>query len=208
MSTIEVTKQQMLIDRAIPRFDFTRVEHVVVGADPETTFAAVRRLDFLRVHSPLMDAAMWVRGVPDRVARATGWRTEPVLDVPSLKLDGMLAGEDALPGWMSLGEDPPREIAFGAIGKFWQLDISWLEPMPTTQDEFAAFDDPGWGKIAANLSVRPYGDGRSLLSYEARTVMTDEESRTKFGRYWTVVGPFVGVIMRAALQAVKVDAES
>ena len=112
-----------------------------------------------------------------------------------------------LPGWMGLGEDPPREIAFGAIGKYWQLDITWLDPVPKTAEEFAAFDEPGWGKIAANLSVRPYGEGRSLLSYEARTAMTDVDSRTKFGRYWTVVSPFVGVIMRATLQSVKVYAE-
>ena len=206
MSTIEIT-QEMLIDRAVPRFDFTRIEHLVVEAHPEATYAAVRRLDFMQVHSPLMDAAMWVRGVPDKVARATGRRTEPAPEPPSLKLDGLIAGEDALPGWMSLGEDPPREIAFGAIGRFWQLDISWLEPMPADPQAFAAFDEPGWGKIAANLSVRPYGDGRSLLSYEARTAMTDPASRTKFGRYWAVVSPFVGVIMRAALEAVRVDAE-
>jgi hypothetical protein len=119
----------------------------------------------------------------------------------------MADGEGVLPGWLGLGEDAPREIAFGAIGKFWQLDISWLEPVPATPEEFTAFDDPGWGKIAANFSVRPYGGGRSLLSYEARTAVTDAESRTKFARYWKVVSPFVGVIMRATLLTVKADAE-
>ncbi len=207
MSITEVTDREMLIDRALPRFDFTRVEHEVVEADPEATYAAVRRLDFMKVHSPLMDAATWVRGVPDKVARATGRRTEPPQELPSLTFDGMLVGEGSLPGWMSLDEDPPREIAFGAIGKFWQLDISWLEPMPETPEEFAAFDEEGWGKIAANFSVRPYGQGRSLLSYEARTGMSDAASRTKFARYWTVVSPFVGVIMRATLRTVKADAE-
>ena len=208
MSTTEVTEREMLIDRALPRFDFTRVEHLVVEADPETTYAAVRRLDFLKVHSLLMDAAMWVRGVPDKVARATGRRTEPPRELPSLTFDGMVDGERGLPGWLRFGEDPPREIAFGAIGKFWQMDITWLDPVPETLEAFAAFDDADWGKIAANFSVRPYGDGRSLLSYEARTAMTDEASRTKFGRYWTVVSPFVGVIMRATLHTVKGDAEA
>jgi hypothetical protein len=207
MPTTEVTEREMLIDRALPRFDFTRVEHEVVDAGPEATYAAVRRLDFMKVHSPLMDAAIWVRGVPDRVACATGRRTEPVQELPSLTLDGMVVGEGGLPGWMSLGEDPPREIAFGAIGRFWQLDISWLEPMPATPEGFTAFDEAGWGKIAANFSVRPYGGGRSLLSYEARTAMTDPASRQKFARYWTVVSPFVGVIMRATLRTVKADAE-
>jgi hypothetical protein len=37
--------------------------------------------------------------------------------------------------------------------------------------------------------------------------MTDPASRTKFARYWTVVSPFVGVIMRATLHTVKADAE-
>ena len=208
MTILEITKEAMLIDRALPHFDFTRVEHGVVEADPATTYAAARRLDFMKVHSPLMDAAMWMRGVPDKVMRATGRRTEPVREVPSLTFDGMFNGQGGdLPGWMGLGEDPPREIAFGAIGKYWQLDITWLDPVPKTAEEFAAFDEPGWGKIAANLSVRPYGEGRSLLSYEARTAMTDVDSRTKFARYWTVVSPFVGVIMRATLQSVKVDAE-
>lgn len=207
MSITEVTEREMLIDRALPRFDFTRVEHDVVEADPDTTYAAVRRLDFMKVHSPLMDAATWVRGVPEKVARATGRRTDPPQELPTLTFDGMLVGESALPGWMSLGEEPPREIAFGAIGRFWQLDISWLETMPATPEGFTAFDEAGWGKIAANLSVRPYGQGRSLLSYEARTAMTDPASRAKFARYWTIVSPFVGVIMRATLHTVKMDAE-
>ena len=53
----------------------------------------MRRLDFLKVHSPLMDAAMWVRGVPDKVARVTGRCTEPAQELPSLTLDGMVEGE-------------------------------------------------------------------------------------------------------------------
>ena len=207
MSITEVTEREMLIDRALPSFDFTRVEHEVVEADPEATYAAVRRLDFMKVHSPLMDAAMWVRGVPDRVARVAGRRTDPPQELPSVTLDGMAGGGDGFPGWMSLDEGPPREIAFGAIGKFWQPDIAWFEPMPPTPEGFMAFDEAGWGKIAANFSIRPYGGGRSLLSYEARTAMTDPASRQKFGRYWTIVSPFVGVYMRASLRTVKADAE-
>ena len=151
MSTTEVTEREMLIDRALPRFDFTRVEHEVVEADQEATYAAVRRLDFLKVHSPLMDAAMWVRGVPDKVARATGRRTEPPKELPSLTFDGMVDGERGLPGWLKLGEDPPREIAFGAIGKFWQMDITWLDPVPETLEAFTAFDDAGLGQDRREL---------------------------------------------------------
>jgi hypothetical protein len=39
---IEVTTEGMLIDRALSRFDFTRIEHEVVDADPAATYGAVR----------------------------------------------------------------------------------------------------------------------------------------------------------------------
>ena len=56
----------MLLDDAMPSADVTLAEHVVVHADPATTFAAARDLDFLRVRTPLLLAAMWVRGLRPR----------------------------------------------------------------------------------------------------------------------------------------------
>ena len=186
MSITDVIEREMLIDRALTRFDFTRVEHVVVEANPETTYAAVRRLDFLKVHSPLWRRRGDVGARGARHGRAyhrPAYRTgagAPELDV---RRDGRRRGRAARLAEARGGL--PREIAFGAIGKFWQMDITWLDAVPETPEAFTAFDDAGWGKIAANFSVRPYGDGRSLLSYEARTAMTDEPSRMKFGRYLT-----------------------
>jgi hypothetical protein len=75
------------------------------------------------------------------------------------------------------------------------------------QAEFRDFSDPGWGKIAANFSVTPYGEN-TLLSYECRTVTMDPESRRRFLRYWWVIRPFVGHIMRATLAKIKADAEA
>ncbi|MDH3247861.1 MAG: hypothetical protein OEQ47_02815, partial [Acidimicrobiia bacterium] len=58
------------------------------------------------------------------------------------------------------------------------------------------------------VSVREYGSRRSIVTYEARTAMTDDDSRERFGRYWTVVSPFVGTIMRAVLRTVDERLES
>ena len=52
----------MLIDHYLPRFDVTALEHTVADADVATTWSALQRLDLMRVHTPLMDAAMVVRG--------------------------------------------------------------------------------------------------------------------------------------------------
>lgn len=50
----------MIIDEQVPRFDVVLAVHQVVDADPMTTWQTARDLDFLRVHTPLLDAALWV----------------------------------------------------------------------------------------------------------------------------------------------------
>jgi len=184
----------VIIDDVMPAYDVTIAEHEIVRAAPADTYAAAHALDFLEVHSPLLDAAMWARGMPDRVLR----RASP----PPPRL--VLGEGDPLPGWLLLGERPGEELAFGAVGRFWQPHIEWRDVTP---DEFAAFAEPGWGKIAANLSVRAYGPA-SLLSYECRTATTDAEARRAFARYWKLIRPFVAHIMRATLHTIGDVAEA
>ena len=194
----------MLIDRCLPDFDVTLIEHTVVNADVDTTWRALMDLDLLDVHSPLLDAAFLVRGLPAKVA---AWRghTRPSETPAELKLGG---GDDAgLEGWLSLGQIESREIALGAVGRFWKPNIEWYDVTEMTPEQFAAFDEPGWGRIAANFTLRPYGEGRTLLSYEARTATRDGDAARSFARYWTLVRPFVGHVLRAALATVRRNAE-
>lgn len=173
---------------------------LVVEATLPCTWSAVRELDLLEVHTPLVDAALFVRALPERIGRLLGRDVPAPIDLEELRLsDG-----DGLPGWVMLGEVPQREIAFGAVGRFCDGTINWLT-VPAS--EFAAFEAPGWVRFAANLSMRPYGAGRTLLSYEARALATDEDSRRRFARRWMVVEPFVGHIMRATLGTVARDTE-
>jgi hypothetical protein len=185
--------ETMIIDKRMPTYDTTIAAHRIVAADPVTTWHAARELDFMTVHTPLMDAAMWLRGLP---ARLRG-RSQPVPRRLSL------ASGDGLPGWLSLGEREGVEVAFGAVGKFWQGTIEWRDVKPA---EFAGFAEPGYGKIACNFSVRPYGPGRTLLTYECRVATTDPVARRRFARYWLLVRPFVGHIMRAAVATIGYSA--
>ncbi|WP_370326160.1 hypothetical protein [Euzebya sp.] len=196
----------MLIDRYLPTFDVTLVEHRVVEADVETTWEALVDLDLMTVHTPLLDAAFAVRAIPAALSRLVG--REPTAEEPppaTLKLTGDGAG---LPGWLPLGEVPGSEIALGAIGRFWQPDITWYDTTEVTPEGFADFDEPGWGRIAANFSLRAYGEHRTLISYEARTRTDDADAARRFGVYWRIIRPFVGHIMGAALDAVGRDAEA
>lgn len=184
----------MLIETALPSFDAMLAEHVVVAADPPTTFRAAKALDLLTVRSPLLVASMWIRNLPARLSgRAAAAPPRLVI------------ADNTLPGWLVLGERPNCEFAFGAVGKFWQPVIEWRDVAPA---DFTDFDQPGWGRIAANFSVTPYGESHTLLSYQCRTATTDPASRRHFLRYWRLIRPFVAHIMRATLNTIKADAEA
>jgi hypothetical protein len=45
------------------------------------------------------------------------------------------------------------------------------------------------------------------ITYEARTATTDESSRRRFRRYWTLIGPFAGYLMGTVLDTVTADLE-
>lgn len=193
----------MILDEAVPTWDATRVEHRVVGAPRAATFAAARRLDFLDVprEIPAVRSLFAVRATGERVVAAVRRR-------PSAPVSGPGAAPDEEPAsmrlsdlgghgeWVGLGEVPDAEIAFGAVGRFWAGETAWRT---IDAQDFAAFAEPGYARIGCNLSFRDYGP-RTLVSYEARTVATDETARSAFRRYWRLVDPFVGVVMRGTLR--------
>jgi hypothetical protein len=185
-----------LLDERLPVYDVVLTEHLVVEAEPDLVFAAARGFDFLTTDAPLVTALMTLRTVPARL------RGRPVPKPPTL----MLASDaSTLPGWVSLGELAGRELVFGAVGTFWKADIEWHD---VPADEFSAFAEPGWGKIACHLLIRPAGPGRSVLSYECRTATTDLASRARMSRYWWLIRPFVGYILRAVLRTIRADVET
>ncbi|MCW2616393.1 MAG: hypothetical protein JWN08_3387 [Frankiales bacterium] len=197
--------QELLLDRHLPAFVATTRQHLVVEADRSRTWAALERLDLMQVHSPLLDAAMTVRGLPSRFCALVG-RGAPLPPPPqTLRLvDG--AGP-ALPGWLALGTRPGHEVVLGAVGRFWRPDIVWYDVTAMTPDGFTSFLAPTWGRIAAGVSLLPYGRRRTLVTYEARTAVQDDASRRAFLRYWTVVRPFAGHVMRATLHALQDEAQ-
>ena len=184
--------EPMIVEKALPHHDVVLTEHRVVAADPQRTLQAACALDLLTVRTPLLLAAMWLRGLPARLA---GKAPPPP--------QALVIADGGLPGWVVLGRDQ-REIAFGAVGVFWRPVIEWRD-VPV--EEFAGFAEPGWGKIAANFSVLPYGE-QSLVTYECRTGTTDPESRKRFLRYWWLIRPVVAHIMRATLRSIQVAAEA
>jgi hypothetical protein len=188
---------RLVLDEVMPEFDVVVRTHVVVDAPPEVTARTARQVDMMTIHTPLLDAAMWVRGLPMRLG---GRPPAPVVHLRLIDDDGM-----GMPGWMLLGEEPGREIAFGAIGVFWTPQIVWNDEVTTgalTPSGFRDFAEPGWGKIGCTFASLPYGAARTLFTYECRVATTDVDSARRFGRYWGLIRPFVRHIMGATARRI------
>ena len=195
--TAATTPAPMMLDWLLPEFDATLVEHRVVDGEPEAVYRAVTTLDMaaLASSSPAVRVLFAVRGTAERLLAALLGRPAP--EPPS---QGPLRLGD-MPGqgeWVKIADEPPREFAFGAIGRFWDGETTWKT---IDAHEFVAFDEPGFAKLACSISLRRYGTARTLASYEVRTLALDPESRVRFLRYWRVVRPGVAIVMRAFLHA-------
>jgi len=185
----------MVIDWFLPKYDVNYVCEASVDAPPEETYAAIRETN---LKDPVIDFLFTLRELPLRIARR--WRGEPPTPAaPKVTFADVTEG----PGWVSLADEPGVEFVVGSVGRFWRKDYGGRKVTP---DEFVPFAEPGYAKLALSLAVRPAGGG-TILRYEARTATTDEAARRAFCRYWRLIGPGVGLVMRRALHRIKAEAE-
>ena len=196
--TTAPSHEPMMLDWLLPNFDATLIEHRVVDGDPESVYRAIATVDMIEIPQsfPAVRGLFAARGAAERLVNALLGRSAPTLeaDVPMRLADLPAHGE-----WVKFSDDPPWELTFGVIGRFWGGETVW-ETIDAA--DFAAFEQPGFAKIACSVSLRPYGSMRTLVSYEARTQALDADSRARFLRYWRVVRPGVAIVMRAFLAAV------
>jgi hypothetical protein len=196
---VQSEPEVMLLDRYLPHYDVTETHAVVVDADTDLTWQAVRRSDLSR--SAVIRVLLELRSLPNRLQRVLKKRPSAPAR-PPLTLDDM---ERA--GFVLLGERPGHEIVFGAVVQPWKAVTDDKSPPQVEADQFAAFDTPGYVKVAFNIRVQSYGSGRALITTETRTAATDPTSLRRFARYWLLVGPFSALIRRLTLRIVKSDAE-
>jgi hypothetical protein len=86
----------------------------------------------------------------------------------------------------------------------WEANVSF-RALPS--QEFAAFNEPGYVKIAWTLRADPITPTQSVFRTETRAVATDASARTKFRRYWSLLSPGIIIIRWMMLKPVKTDAE-
>jgi hypothetical protein len=189
---------RLLLDEFAPHFDVAVVHSDVFRAVPVECYRAATDVDLFK--APLVRALLVMRALPRRVAGELRGRP-PTASAPEASLSTFRLKDLVGLGWILLGERPGVEMVLGQVSCPWRA-LADPADAPTTPEEFASFDEPGYAKIAAGLRIDPYGNDSSILTVETRVVLTDDESRRRFRRYWLVIGPFSSFIRRVALRLV------
>jgi hypothetical protein len=180
-----------LLDRFMPAYDVRERHQARVAAPAADTWAASLALDLQR----------------SRIARAIFRGRELLMGGDRVRNEarGTLLSTTLALGWRVLAEDPGHEIVVGAVTRPWEANPRF-EGLPA--EEFVAFAEPGYVKIAWMLGAEPRGTGESTALTETRVATTDAVGRARFRRYWTAMSPGILLIRRVGLRLVKTEAES
>jgi hypothetical protein len=167
-----------LLDRFFPRYEVRECHERGVAAPADLTLAAAKEISLQR--SPAIRAILALRAIPSRLK-----------GTPQRRDDRGILQQTLSIGWGVLAEEPGREIVMGAVTQPWKADVVFRALPP---EEFAAFSESGYVKIAWTLEVEPVGSSRCVFRTETRAAATDPDSRAKFRRYWAFVSPGILLI--------------
>ena len=179
-----------LLDRLIPKYDVVERQAIRVAAPAEVTFAAacdVNLQDSAIIRAIFKGRELLLRSRKDNMPRPLS-----------------LAAQAISWGWCVLAEVPGCEIVFGAVTQPWLANPVFRALPP---EDFAAFREPRYVKIAWTLRAYRIGESRSVAFTETRVATTDLVAREKFRRYWTFLSPGIIVIRKIGLRLTKREAE-
>ena len=188
----------LLLDQFLQAWDHEISMSQLFRAPPAEVFDAITNLDLFRL--PVARVLLEARALPGRLANAAARRHGEMVvpEPPTFRVRDLPAR-----GWIPLGERPGTELVYGAVGQPWKGTGGSPPEPPVTAETFAAFAEPGFAKLAESTVVTPYGVGGCVLTLESRVVMTDEDSRRRFRRYWQAAGPFIRLMRPTAMRALE-----
>lgn len=179
-----------LLDHFMPEYEVAERHHVRVAAPAAMTLSAAADTDLEQ--SPIVRAVFRARELVLGAEPDAGMRPK-----------GLLAQTTSL-GWRVLAETPGREIVVGAVTQPWLPNVVFRGLAP---EEFRAFREPGYVKIAWTLRADPASESESIFRTETRVMTTDRTARVKFRWYWARFSPGIVLIRRVMLGQLKAVAE-
>ena len=182
----------VLLDQFMPHPEVDEYHSVEVSAPADLALETAKATD---IQSALpIKAIFFLRAIP-ALLRGEEFRPEGPRG---------LFEETLAQGFGVLAEEPGIAVVIGTYCQPWHQEVEF-RPLPPEQ--FAAFDEPGFVKIAVSLAAEPLGPGRSRFVTRTRVATTDAEARRKFRLYWSPMSAGILLIRWFFLPLVRKQAE-
>ncbi len=167
----------MLLDAWMPDYDVAARYDASVDAPPERVWLAIQemRTGDLAVARWLMAFRRWDFRRPPQI---------PVLHAMTRE------------GFLLLDERENEEVVIGVAGRFWTHSGGIVRL--ASPDAWRAYCEDGSARAAMNFRI---ADRRVIT--ETRIQTFGPTARRRFRLYWTLVGPFSGLIRRAFLSQIR-----
>ena len=181
-----VAQAETRLDELMPVWQFGEYHSIEVAAPPARAYEAMRAVTAGEIR--LFRTLTWIRRggrqLPESILNAG--KDKPLIDVATQS------------GFVTLAEDPPRELVIGTVVK---------RPagarVSLNRDAFTMRLPPGYALAAMNFRVVPNSSGGSTVSTETRVYANSDAAARSFARYWRVIYPGSALIRRMWLRAIK-----
>lgn len=179
-----------LIDKYLPRYQFSERHTLNISASPAAVIAAAC------AYRPESDSffrrMIAMRELPMRVLSRLRQR------------DAEAAAPFGLHNFTLLEQAEDRELVYGLAGQFWKLDYG--QASIADGSDFLAFDRPGTARLALSFTAQRLDHARTQLTTETRVFCQDHDALRRFTRYWYLIRPVSGLIRRRILVGIRNDA--
>lgn len=182
-------KTEALLDRFVPVAEVRERHTIIIRAPAAQVMDVARNFQIESIWIVRMLFRLRARLMGERVHR-----TEQRLGL----VEQMLGI-----GWQLLAEDPDHYLVAGAACRPWQVEPGFTP----VKGDFALFAQPDRVKIAWTLEAAVLEPALTRFATETRVAAADEESRTKFRRYWRKFGAGIVLIRLVLLPAIRHRAE-
>jgi hypothetical protein len=182
------------IDRFLPSYNFQEFHRARVHASPEAVYRATLEItaDEIRWLKPLLA----IRQLPGSLRlRPESGSSVPILEFATRN------------SFCYLAREPGKEIVVGTVGRFWESRGGRVSGI-RGPEEFLAFQDPSYARVAMNFTMEDAGNGFTALTTETRIFAPEGQARRRFGAYWRLIYPGSSLIRVGWLEGIRKRAEA
>ena len=192
----------MLLDKYLPKYDFTEKSVTQVNAPMETVYCAVEEVTLAEI-SGIVRLLFNLRMLPEKLVGRK--------DVPC-NIHQPVMKEFCNGFFTFLEAHAPHEVVIGLIvpgdiGRVWKKS-SELDIHPADAAGFLSVDEPNHLKVVCQFLVEDTEEPSDIkIKAEWRIGALSPPARRRFTPYWRIIGPFSHLIQKLWVKGIKSRAE-